>query len=179
MAAPDEARALRILELDAAATPDDIHRSYHLLKRLHGRTGAMFAAPGMDEFSSEARQEVLAQIEAAYALLTARGQGMAAGAPGAPGAAPRPEAPAEVPATALRRARDAAGLSLDQVAEETHVRMEYLIALEEERFDHLRLATVNVRGYLTAFANAVSLPAEEVVPAFMQKFLAWQAQHNP
>ena len=176
MAAPDEARALRILELDPAATLDDIQRSYQLLKRLHGRTGAMFAAPAMDEFSSEAQQGVLAQIEAAYALLSARKQGIAARAPAA---APRPEEPTDVPATALRRARDAAGLSLDQVADETHVRLEYLIALEEERFEHLRLATVNVRGYLTAFANAVSLPAEDVVPAFMKKFLAWQAQHNP
>jgi flagellar biosynthesis protein FlhG len=77
---------------------------------------------------------------------------------------------------ALRRARDAAGFTLDQVAAETNVRRESLSALEDERFEQLRLATVNVRGYLTAFVNTIGLPADDVVPAYMERFIRWQAR---
>jgi cytoskeletal protein RodZ len=56
------------------------------------------------------------------------------------------------------------------------VRVEYLSALEEEHFERLRLAAVNVRGYLTAYVNAIGLAAEEAVPPYMEKFLEWQAR---
>jgi hypothetical protein len=166
----DERQARRILELAPSAPMEEIHRAYHLLKRIHGREAALSAAPGMDEFSTEARLAVLEQIEAAYELLCAIEERHPAIPPAGPG--PEPELPAA--ATALRRARDAAGFSLDQVAEETNVKREYLSALEEERYEHLRLATVNVRGYLTAYVNAIGLPVEEVVPAYMKKYLEWQ-----
>ncbi|MDR3672189.1 MAG: helix-turn-helix domain-containing protein [Holophaga sp.] len=162
----DEREALRILELPPNASQEDIRRAYHLLRRLHGRDGAVFAAPGMEEFSGEARQAVLQQIDAAYALLSA----LAPEAPPAP-----PGARPETGTSALQQARAAAGLTLEQVAAETHVRIEYLSALEEERFEQLRLATVNVRGYLTAYLNAIGLAAEDAVPPYMKKFLAWQA----
>ena len=166
----DEALALRILELPPGASPEDILRAYNLLRRLHGRNGAVFCAPGMEEFAPEARAAVLEQVEAAFALLSARGEEPQ---PVLPAPAPEVEVPAED--SALRRAREAAGVSLETVAQETHVRLEYLGALEEERFEHLRLATVNVRGYLTAYLNAIGLPAEDVVPAYMKKFIDWQA----
>ncbi len=186
MSADPERQARRILEVDPDAPMEDILRAYLMLRRIYGRDQAMFTAPGMDEFSPEARQDALAQIEAAYSLLRAllpeTGQAVQA----RPAVleirslppAPRPKPPAEPAAelTALRRAREAAGFSLDQVAAETNVRREYLSALEEERFEQLRLATVNVRGYLTAFVNTIGLPVDEVVPPYMQRFLQWQAR---
>jgi len=167
----DEAQALSILELPPAATMEDILRAYHLQKRLHGRSGAVFCAPGMEEFTPEARAAVLEQVEAAFALLRAREE-----APPAPPAAAPAAADHSAQASALRRAREAAGLSLETVAMETHVRLEYLGALEDEQFEHLPLATVNVRGYLTAYLNTIGLAAEDVVPAYMKRFLEWQAR---
>ena len=166
----DEALALRILELPPAASTEDILRAYHLLRRLHGRNGAVFCAPGMEEFAPEARAAILDQVEAAYALLNVREE------PLPPSPAPRPE-PEQLPAapSPLRQAREAAGISLETVSQETHVRLEYLGALEEERFEHLRLATVNVRGYLTAYLIAIGLSVEDVVPPYMKRFLEWQA----
>jgi cytoskeletal protein RodZ len=69
-------------------------------------------------------------------------------------------------------------VSLDQVFAETNVRMDYLQALEHENFESLHLPAVNVRGYLTAFANAIGLAAEEVVPAYMQRFTDWQSRQR-
>lgn len=172
MATEKERRARRILEVSPTASMEDIHRAYQLLMRIHGRSGAVSAAPGMDEFSAEARQAVLEQIEAAHDLLSAAEEAR----PAAP--APAPEPPPAV-ATALRKARDAAGFTLDQVAAETNVRREYLSALEEERFEHLRLATVNVRGYLTAYLHAIGLAEDTVVQAYMKTYLEWQSRNRP
>jgi len=175
MATEEERRARRILEVSATAGPEEIHRAYQLMMRIHGRSGAAFAAPGMDEFSAEARQAILEQIEAAHDLLGALG----AEAGPAPAAAPAEPEPEPAAATTLRRARDAAGFTLDQVAAETNVRREYLSALEEERFEHLRLATVNVRGYLAAYVHAIGLDEDQVVPAYMMKYREWQSQRSP
>ena len=77
---------------------------------------------------------------------------------------------------AMRRLREAAGVSLEYVASQTHVRVEHLTALEEERFWDLPPAAVNVRGFLSAYAAEIGLPAENVVPQYMQRFQQWQAQ---
>ena len=172
MISRERQRCLRILEVTPEATPEEITLAYNRLKRLHGKEPGLAMAGAMEEFSPEARAEVLDELEAAYALLRSQPPETAAAAPLAP-PEPREEVlPTE--ASALRRARITAGLSLDQVAQDTCVRLEYLKALEAERFEDLRLATVNVRGYLTAFATAVSLPAEAIVPAYMARFQAWQ-----
>jgi hypothetical protein len=173
----DEARCRRILDVAPDATMDEVDRAYHLLKRFHGRDLAVFAAPGMDELAADVRRDILEEIEAAYRHLTGLRPAAQAG-PAAP--PPPPEAAEEEPAgqTVLDRARRAAGLSLDHVAAETHVRREFLAALEAERFDNLRLATVNVRGYLTAFANAVGLAPDQVVPAYMARYQEWLAGHH-
>jgi hypothetical protein len=174
----DEARSRRILEVAPDASGEDVERAYQLLKRFYARDPAVFAAPGMDEFAVEARRGILEEIEAAYRQLAGPRTGAQAGPP-APLPPREPEAGEPGASTVLGRARRAAGLSLDHVAAETHVRLEFLAALEEERFENLRLAPVNVRGYLTAFANALGLPAEAVVPAYMARYAAWQAgQHG-
>jgi curved DNA-binding protein CbpA len=185
----EERRCRRILEVAPGASLEEITRAYRLLRQLHGQDTGIFAAPAMDEFSAEARRDALEAIETAYAALSApETREEAPAAQDVQAARPVPDAPAARPAlasvppgaaTALGRARDAAGLTLDQVSAETHVRRDYLQALEEERFESLRLPTVNVRGYLTAFAGAVGLAEAGFVPAYMEKFIAWQARHQP
>lgn len=176
----DEKQCRRILEVAPDATSEEITQAYQLLKRIHGKPDAWMSAPAMDEFSADTRTGILRDLEAAYAhLRTLEGaqpqpQAPPIAAPPTPPVKPdRPESSAAAPP--LRRAREAAGLSLDQVFSETHVRLEYLQALEEERFADLPLATVNVRGYLTALVTAIGLSPEEVVPPYMEKFKHWQA----
>lgn len=64
----------------------------------------------------------------------------------------------------LRRAREARGLSLDQVEEITKIRRRYLEALEEEDFGQLP-GEVFVRGFLRNYAVALGLDAEETLAA--------------
>ena len=183
----DERRSREILEVAADANLDEISRAYHMLKQIHGKSSGICSAPAMDEFSGEARQDVLDEIEAAYALLRALKQTVQPDAipafqPPLRAPAPtQPQSPAVPPAepTALGKARTAAGLSLEEVLAETNIRMDYLVALEEEAFGNLRLPMVAVRGYLTAYVNAIGLSADEVVPAYMRKFSEWQSQHRP
>ena len=182
----DERRSRWILEVAPDATMDEISRAYHQLKMIHSKPAGIFSAPAMDEFSGEARQDILEEIEAAYALLRSLKLGTAPVQ--APAPVPVPQAapfraqerqPAAAPPAepkALGLARAAAGLSLEEVVAETNVRMDYLQALEEEAFENLRLPPVNVRGYLTAFVNAIGLPAEEIVPAYMKKYSEWQSR---
>ena len=173
MPAPDLKQCRRILEVADDATREEITHAYHQLKRIHGKEPGLAIHPTMEEFAPEIRQEVMEEIEAAYALLQAL-----------PAETPPPAPPEEVavpveaserPAlSSLAKARIAAGLTLDQVAQETCVRREYLKALEEEHFEDLNLlAPVNVRGYLNAFAIAVGVPADVIVPVYMKRFTDW------
>jgi len=68
----------------------------------------------------------------------------------------------------LRRLRMARGIELDRLSSATKISISYLNALEDERFDVLP-ATVYVRGFLTAYARAVGLDADRVVPAYMER----------
>ena len=173
MPAPDLKQCRRILEVADDATREEITHAYHQLKRIHGKEPGLAIHPTMEEFAPEIRQEVLEEIEAAYALLQAI---PVEAAPPPPQEEVVVEEEAAAPVTSsLRKARMSAGLTLDQVAQETCVRREYLKALEEEHFEDLNaLASVNVRGYLNAFANAVGVPADVIVPVYMKRFTGWQ-----
>ncbi len=65
----------------------------------------------------------------------------------------------------LREARQARGLSLEQVEEETKIRRKYLEALEEEAFDVLP-GRVYVRGFLRNYARFLGLDAGALVARF-------------
>lgn len=71
----------------------------------------------------------------------------------------------------LRRLRMARGVELERLASATKVSASYLTALEDERFDALP-ATVYVRGFLTAYARAIGVDAERIVPAYMERVVA-------
>jgi len=171
----DERQCRQVLEVAENATMEEITQAYHLMKRIYEKEQTLFTAPSMDEFAPEVREEILAEVEAAY-LELCRLHAEAQPHIHAPAILPTGELPAD--GAALRRAREAAGATLDYVAAQTHVRMEYLSALEEERFWDLPPAAVNVRGFLSAYATEIGLPAEAVVPLYMQRFQAWQARRS-
>ncbi len=62
----------------------------------------------------------------------------------------------------LQEARQARGLSLEQVEKETKIRRRYLEALEKEAFDLLP-GRVYVRGFLRTYARYLGLDAEALV----------------
>ena len=61
----------------------------------------------------------------------------------------------------LRSAREAHGLSLDDIANRTRVPTRHLKAIEEDAFDQLPAAPYSV-GFAKAFADAVGLNREEI-----------------
>ncbi|MBA2666682.1 MAG: helix-turn-helix domain-containing protein [Trueperaceae bacterium] len=68
----------------------------------------------------------------------------------------------------LREARERAGLGLSDVAEVTHVRRNYLDALEEGRYGDLP-EDVYTRNFLRLYAQAVSLDVDEVVELYLRE----------
>ena len=170
----DERQCRRILEVSRAASLEEITHAYHVLKRLYEKEQSVFTAPSMEEFSPQAREEVLEEIEAAYRELSRLHAEVQPQIHLAPVVLPEGMLPAD--GQGLRCVREAVGASLDFVAAQTHVRVEYLSALEDERFWDLPPAAVNVRGFLTAYVTEIGLPADEVVPPYMLRFQQWQAQ---
>jgi cytoskeleton protein RodZ len=65
----------------------------------------------------------------------------------------------------LRAAREAKGLSLNQVADQTRVRIAALEAIDAGDFDRLA-EPIYVQSYLRAYAQAVGVPVEPVLEAF-------------
>jgi hypothetical protein len=170
----DEHHCRQVLEVAEDASMEDIIQAYHLLKRIYEKELTVFTAPSMDEFAPEARAEILEGIEAAYReLLRLHAETQPLSHP-PPVVLPAGDLPTD--GAGLRHIREAAGVSIEYVASQTHVRAEYLSALEEERFWDLPPAAVNVRGFLSAYATEIGLPAEEVVPMYMSRFLQWQAR---
>ena len=66
---------------------------------------------------------------------------------------------------ALRRARVARGVTLDEASRDTRIRRESLVALEEEDFDRL-LGDVYVRGSIRSYATYLGLPSDQMVHAY-------------
>ena len=69
----------------------------------------------------------------------------------------------------LRTARGRRGLELAQVDADTHIRMRYLAALEDERFD-LVPGAAYVRGFLRTYANYLGLEADPFVDEYNARF---------
>jgi cytoskeleton protein RodZ len=65
----------------------------------------------------------------------------------------------------LRAAREAKGLSLSQLADQTRVRISALEAIEAGDFERLP-EPIYVQSYLRAFAQAVGVPVDPVLEAF-------------
>lgn len=76
-----------------------------------------------------------------------------------------PEQEAAGPADKLRRAREAADLTVDEVAHQLHLSREVVLALESGDFDMLG-APVFVKGHLRSYARLMELDEREVVGGY-------------
>jgi hypothetical protein len=68
---------------------------------------------------------------------------------------------------ALRKARQARGVSIAEASRDTKIRQEFIQALEAEDFDRL-LGDVYVRGALRSYSTYLGLPADRVVLRYAQ-----------
>jgi len=116
-------------------------------------------------FEPEVRQNRLEQIEAVYRrvlrqLQDGRGTVVTLHPPPERAAAPNEEAaavdPESAPGDFLKRARQRAGLSLEDIARRTKIGTLKLGAIESERFDLLP-ASVYLRGFIEQYARLVGL----------------------
>ncbi len=62
----------------------------------------------------------------------------------------------------LRQKREALALSLDQVAQATHIRLHYLEALEADQFDLLPSKT-QLRGFLRAYGEYLKMDTDQLI----------------
>jgi cytoskeletal protein RodZ len=65
----------------------------------------------------------------------------------------------------LRQTREGKSITLEQVEEHTRIRLKYLLALEEARYDDLP-TLVHVHGFLTNYARFLGLDMDEVEALF-------------
>jgi flagellar biosynthesis protein FlhG len=182
-----------ILEAPRDATPEQIERAYRVARATYA-PDSLATYSVYDEAELRALQE---RIELAYTVLSDPLQRSAYDAtlgfgprvelalsfadegddvPGldnAPEIRGFEEGPDDGPwgGARLRRWRIARGIEIDRIASLTKISASYLRSLEEERFEALP-ANVYVRGFLTAYAHAVGLEAERVVPPYMERVVA-------
>ena len=73
----------------------------------------------------------------------------------------------------LRGAREARGMSVEEIARATRIPMSSLERIEADHFDDLP-GEVFVRGFLRAYARAVSLPVDDVLARYTaSRRVAW------
>jgi flagellar biosynthesis protein FlhG len=187
-----------ILELAPDAPPDQVERAYRVARATYA-SDSLATYSVYDESELSALQE---RIELAYAVLADPERRSAYDA--TLGASPRVELALSFAdeeekglesapeirgfeegvddgpwgGARLRRWRIARGIELDRIASTTKVSVSYLRSLEEERFDALP-ATVYVRGFLTAYARAVGLEADRVVPQYMERVARARPEKPP
>jgi hypothetical protein len=79
---------------------------------------------------------------------------------------------------ALRAARQKRGVSLEEASRETRVRLDYLDALERERFEALG-SEVYVRGFLRSYARYLGLKHDKVIAVYERAYGAEQPGPSP
>lgn len=70
----------------------------------------------------------------------------------------------------LKRARELRGISLEEVAAATHVRLNYLRAIEQNQLDQLP-GLIFLKGYVRAYVEYIGLDLNEVM-VFLEDFTA-------
>jgi hypothetical protein len=69
----------------------------------------------------------------------------------------------------LRKVREARQISIEEVADYTKIKRQYIEAIEEEDFNRLP-AAVYVRGFVIQYAKMLRLPHDRVSSAFMNRY---------
>lgn len=186
-----------ILEIQVAATSDEIERAY----RLALATYSDDSLAGYSVFEKGDAAALRERIEAAYRVLSDsrmrneydatrevdRGESLPPAEPSAPlvavesttGEGPMrlqavefahlDDGAGEFDGERLRHFRIRGGMEIEDIARVTKISPTYLRFIEEERFADLP-DSVYVRGFVTAYANSVGLEGKEVAASYMKRF---------
>lgn len=77
----------------------------------------------------------------------------------------QPKADPRSPGLLLKNAREAAGLSVEQVADKLHLLKSVVSSLEKDCYDRIRGETF-ARGYLRNYARLLGMDADDIVGCF-------------
>ena len=108
------------------------------------------------------------------------------------GAAADTEAPTTKPAPAtpssssgvtydgaqLKKAREAKGLTHEEISSRTKISRKVLSALEDERYEDLPNARVYVRGFVRCIARELGLDPEQVSRTYVPRWEAWPGSRS-
>jgi flagellar biosynthesis protein FlhG len=162
------------LGIEPRASFEQVERAYRFSMELWG-DGALATYSLLEPGEAEERR---ARVKRAYGVLSdpvkRREYDERHGHP-PPDAAPLPvpvpaaaKMPEQVSGPALRRVREARGLTLPQIASTTKIGTRTLEAIEDDRFDALPPA-VYLRGFLHEYARLVGLDPRQVAEAYMRR----------
>ncbi|HVO13361.1 MAG TPA: helix-turn-helix domain-containing protein [Vicinamibacteria bacterium] len=175
-ARPDDLYA--VLGLQPRASAEQVERAYRFWVELYGEgtlgTYSLLEPEEAEAHRSRVREayEVLGDAERRRAYDESRGyeppEPLAEPGRAAPGRPGGPVAPVEVTGAALRRYREARGVSLGQIATVTKIGQRYLEYIEADRFDLLP-AAVYLRGFLQQYALFLGLEPRAVAQDYMKR----------
>jgi hypothetical protein len=164
------AAAYRFLDLPADAQPLQVERAFR-------RKQALYAEGVLATYcllEGGARQALLARLEDAYKMVASASSDACRPPVAANDELPPEMDPGVCPGRFLRARREAAGLSLREVADRTKISPMKLIQIEEERYAQLP-APVYLRGFVVAYARALGLPDGDTLAG---NFLARQREEG-
>ena len=168
-----------VLGLEPRATSDQLERAYRFCLELYAE-GSLATYSLLDPSEAEAQRH---RVKEAYEILADpekrraydETNGFQAPSPASvvpfPSPASRPgagESAPEISGPALRRAREARGLSLRHISNVTKIGMRFLEYIEEDRHAFLP-APVYLRGFLSEYARLVGLEPRRVVEIYMAR----------
>jgi flagellar biosynthesis protein FlhG len=170
----DAYRTLIFLESRVAYDRQLVDSGQLAADQIRGLHGGLAAVPGAPRQAATAAGVTAAAQEASGGATHPGDETHPPEAADAPAGAAGPESPAATatvtPLTgaALRAERLRLGQALEAIAARTKIRLAYLQAIEEERFDLLP-PPVFLRGFVREFAACLGLPADETARAILER----------
>jgi hypothetical protein len=169
-----------ILELDLDASLAEIRKAYLDLKKLYS-TDFFLTSPISDDFPDERRGDILKQIDDAYSHILAlldkdgniqeNGEGISYCTD-----CGHDQYIAKISAFSgkiLKEVRERMGVELHEISRKTNISMQQLENIELENFQKLPPA-VYLRGFVTAFAEYLTLDPHKAAEDIMKRYKIWK-----
>ncbi len=163
-----------ILELPEGSSLSEVKKAYQFLKDLYS-TKSIVTIPADGEVSQEQQQEILNQIDDAYQNLldVLKSEDVSI-----------PDDISEILSEihvfngeALRKIRERLDISMEDMALATKIQVRHLTNIEEENFKDLPVY-VYTRGFVTNYAQYLSLDVTRVTEDYMEIYRQWEKEQE-